>query len=86
MQACLNSVLLYQTAMTAVRRRRRRLLLGETSDLDDVGDEDEVRCRGVTGSARDGSVSHARLSPRRLVAGVAQEQAASPLASLSLRL
>ena len=59
MQACLNSVLLYQTAMTAARRRQRRLLLGETSDLDDVGDEDEVGCREQWGSPHDSSINSA---------------------------
>lgn len=46
LQACLNSVLLYQTAMTAVRRRRKRLQMGEEAHLDDVGDEDEVHWPG----------------------------------------
>jgi hypothetical protein len=79
MQACLNSVLLYQTAMTAARRRRRRLLLGETSDLDEVGDEDEVGCRGFVGLPRNGSASRAHVLSRCMVAGPAQERAAPAL-------
>lgn len=42
-QACLNAVLLYQTAMTAVRRRQHRRRLGDTADLDAATDDEDVR-------------------------------------------